>query len=43
MVTAVKVAGRIAFYTTAFVLGGIVGWASNHFDDWCDEHLKTEN
>ena len=42
MVTVVKVTGRIAFYTTAFVLGGIVGWASNHFDDWVDEFFKTE-
>jgi len=40
MTTVVKVAGRIAFYTTAFVLGGIVGWASNHFDDWVEENIK---
>lgn len=40
MVTATKIIGKVAFYTTAFVLGGIVGWANNHFDKWCDENIK---
>lgn len=42
MITTVKVISRVAFYTTAFVVGGIIGWASNRFDDWIDDNLKTE-
>lgn len=42
MVTAVKIGGRVAFYVTAFVMGGIIGWASNRFDDWVDENVKIK-
>lgn len=40
MITAVKIGSRVAFYVTAFVMGGIIGWASNRFDDWIDDTLK---
>ena len=43
MVTVVKIIGKVAFYTTAFVTGGIIGWPSNHFDRWVDNNIKVEN
>lgn len=37
MVKALKVIGVLCLYVTAFTFGGMCGWASNKYCDWCDD------